>query len=78
MFTLSVHVYMLKLIMRQEMGDDSIDDFTTSDDSLDYEKDLANGERASKNSQLHKRLDDLLEQKRLKALLDDTDDWDID
>lgn len=44
----------------------------------DYEKDLPKGEQAKKNAQLHKRLDDLMEEKRLKELLDGTDDWDLD
>ncbi len=41
----------------------------------DYDKDLATGTKANKNSKIHKRIDELLERKRLKALLDDSDDW---
>ncbi len=48
-----------------------------NNDNVDYEKDLPNEEQAIKNAKLHKRLDDLLEEKRLKEMLDDTDDWDI-
>lgn len=46
--------------------------------STDYEKDLPKGEQAKKNAKLHKRLDDIMEEKRLKEMLDGTDDWDID
>lgn len=46
-------------------------------DDVDYEKDLPNEEQANKNSKIHKRLDDLLEEKRLKKLLDDADNWDL-
>ncbi len=41
----------------------------------DYDKDLASGAKANNNSKIHKRIDELLEKKRLKDLLDDTDDW---
>lgn len=43
----------------------------------DYDKDLATGTKANKNSKIHKRIDELLERKRLKDLLDDTDDWSV-
>lgn len=42
-----------------------------------YDKDLPKGDKASHNSAVRRRIDDLLEQKRLKALLDDADDWDF-
>lgn len=45
---------------------------------VDYEKDLPNEDQAKKNARLHKRLDDLMEEKRLKELLEGTDDWDIE
>ena len=44
-------------------------------DPPDYDKDLATGNQAKKNSKIHRRIDELLEQKRLKKLLDETDDW---
>ncbi|NMP32216.1 hypothetical protein HII17_11615 [Thalassotalea sp. M1531] len=50
---------------------------TTPTDASDYEKDLASGEQAIKNSKVRKRIDELLEKKRLKELLDDSDDWDV-
>ncbi|MCJ8320690.1 MAG: hypothetical protein MJK12_13710 [Colwellia sp.] len=46
-------------------------------DTHDYDKDLATGSKANKNSKIHKRIDELLERKRLKELLDDTDDWSV-
>jgi len=51
---------------------DNDDDFTidTEDDSTDDEQ-----PSNKKNPEVRKRIDDLLERKRLKELLDDTDDW---
>lgn len=34
-------------------------------------------EQSKRNSLARKRIDDLKEQKRLKELLDDEDDWDV-
>mgnify|MGYP001069409969 CR=1 FL=1 len=45
---------------------------------VDYDKDLPNEEQACKNARLHKRLDDMMEEKRLKSLLDNEEDWEID
>lgn len=59
------------------MNDELIDDTTPSTNQENYEKDLPKGEQAAHNSEVRKRIDDLLEQKRLKALLDDSEDWDI-
>jgi len=50
---------------------------TNPTDTPDYEQDLASGEQAAKNTKVRKRIDELLEKKRLKELLDDSDDWDI-
>ncbi len=46
-------------------------------DDSNYDNDLATGEKAEKNSKVRKRIDDLMEKKRLKELLDDSDDWDL-
>jgi len=49
-------------------------------DSIDinkYDSDLASGDEAEKNSKVRKRIDDLMEKKRLKELLDDEEDWDL-
>ena len=60
------------------MAKSPIQDLTNSSNELpDYEKDLPTGEDAKHNSEIHKRLDDILEKKRLRELLDDTDDWDV-
>ncbi len=53
------------------------DEFRTRDESQDYDKDLATGETAENNSKVRKRIDDLLEKKRLREALDDSDDWEI-
>ncbi|MFD2167989.1 PA3496 family putative envelope integrity protein [Thalassotalea euphylliae] len=55
----------------------STDNIVNEKDSPDYEKDLATGEEAIKNTKVRKRIDELLEKKRLKELLDDSDDWDV-
>lgn len=43
----------------------------------DFEKDLSSGEEAIKNAKVRKRIDELLEKKRLKEMLDESDDWDV-
>ncbi|WP_448568602.1 PA3496 family putative envelope integrity protein [Thalassotalea ganghwensis] len=55
---------------------DSIDDLDndmTGDQDADFEESTSSVDSAK----VRKRIDDLLERKRLKELLDDTDDWDI-
>lgn len=59
------------------MNDELTNDITPSVDQENYDKDLPKGEKATHNSEVRKRIDDLLEKKRLKELLDDSDDWDI-
>ncbi|REL34475.1 hypothetical protein DXX92_03415 [Thalassotalea euphylliae] len=46
-------------------------------DLPDYEKDLASNEQSIKESKVRKRIDELLEEKRLKQLLDNSDDWEV-
>jgi len=53
------------------------DEFRAKDESQDYEKDLATGKKAENNTKVRKRIDDLLEKKRLREALDDSDDWEI-
>ena len=53
------------------------DEFSTNDGSENYDKDLAIGKKAEKNTKVRKRIDDLLEKKRLREALDDSDDWEI-
>lgn len=38
---------------------------------------LAGDEQSKRNCLARKRIDDLMEKKRLKELLDDEDDWDV-
>lgn len=52
-------------------------EFRTSDELENYDKDLATGRKAEKNTKVRKRIDDLLERKRLREALDDSDDWEI-
>jgi len=60
------------------MAKNPLQDLTNSSNELpDYDKDLPTGEQASHNTEIHKRLEDILEEKRLKELLDDSEDWDI-
>jgi hypothetical protein len=59
------------------MNDNFTDNITPLIEQKSYDKDLPKGEQAAHNSEVRKRIDDLLERKRLKDLLDDSDDWDI-
>jgi len=45
--------------------------------SADLDKEMKIGGDAEKNTKIRKRIDELLEKKRLKELLDDSDDWDV-
>jgi hypothetical protein len=53
------------------------DEFSTNDRADTYDKDLATGKKADNNTKVRKRIDDLLEKKRLREALDDSDDWEI-
>jgi len=53
------------------------DEFRRSDESENYDKDLATGKKAEDNTKVRKRIDDLLEKKRLREALDNSDDWEI-
>jgi hypothetical protein len=60
--------------------DDGLDDDSMDDNvpTLEDERDkMTNSERAAHDKAVRKRIDDLLERKRLKEMLDDEDDWDI-
>jgi len=59
------------------MCDDFTDDANLNFEQDGYDKDLPEGKQAAHNSEVRKRIDDLLAQKRLKALLDDIDNWEI-
>lgn len=53
------------------------DEFSTNNDSENYDKDLATGKKADKNTKVRQRIDDLLEKKRLREAIDDSEDWEI-
>lgn len=59
--------------------EDSEENEETTDKGIDIEsRELANKqalEQAQRNLLARKRIDDLMEKKRLKELLDDSDDW---
>ncbi len=62
------------------MSDDfiDIDDIDDTDPISDAEKaNWTDAEHAAHDKAVRKRIDELLEKKRLKELLDDEDDWDI-
>lgn len=63
--------------------DDFLDDIDAEDDTEDQEDDLeslevagkSSKEQAQKNILARKRIDELMEMRRLKELFDDEDDW---
>ena len=63
--------------------DDFLDNIDESNDDIDQEVDIEASELAEKQAQeqaqknllARKRIDELMEKKRLKALLDDENDW---
>ncbi|MBL4911458.1 MAG: hypothetical protein JKX78_15800 [Alteromonadaceae bacterium] len=52
-----------------------VDDYDAISD--DKKINWSDAEHAAHDKEVRKRIDDLLEKKRLKELLDDEDDWDI-
>lgn len=61
------------------MSDDlnDIEDIEDDNDNKAYDADLAKGTKAERNTQVRQRIEDMLEKKRLKELLDESDDWDL-
>jgi len=63
--------------------DDFLDDIEESEETIEQGIDIESRElaekqaleQAQKNLLARKRIDDLMEKKRLKELLDDSDDW---
>ncbi len=63
--------------------DDFLDDIDETNDTVEHETDIESlelaekkaEEQAQKNLLARKRIDELMEKKRLKELLDDEDDW---
>ncbi|MGJ8694128.1 MAG: PA3496 family putative envelope integrity protein [Thalassotalea sp.] len=54
---------------------ENIDDVDDIDE--EEEEEIECDEQSKRNSLARKRIDDLLEQKRLKELLDDEEDWEV-
>lgn len=54
---------------------DDINDNEQLDNDSDNDLSLQSKPSDKKDAEVRKRIDDLLERKRLKELLDDTDDW---
>ncbi len=54
---------------------DDTDDLSEDDVELDSESEVEIEPVEKKDAQVRRRIDDLLERKRLRELLDDTDDW---
>jgi len=59
------------------MNNDLANNMSPPTEQVNYDKDLPKGEKAAHNSDVRKRIDELLEKKRLKELLDDSVDWDF-
>jgi len=65
------------------IDDDFLDDIEESGETIPQESDIESNElnnkqaleQAQKNLLARKRIDALMEKKRLKELLDDSDDW---
>jgi hypothetical protein len=55
----------------------NINEDSVSRNSENYDKDFSDKEQTERNNKARKRIDDLKEKKRLKYLLDESEDWDI-
>lgn len=63
--------------LTDNLSDDLSDDSSQEEEQEQYDKDLPKGQKSASNKEVRNRIEELLEQKRLKALLDDADDWDF-
>lgn len=63
--------------MNYDANKNNIDTTIDEQDIANLDDDIGNDEQSQRNSLARKRIDDLLEKKRLKYLLDDSEDWDI-
>jgi len=59
------------------MSDDFIDIDDNDSFSEDEKLNWSDAEHAAHDKEVRKRIDELLEKKRLKELLDDEGDWDV-
>ncbi|GHE87189.1 PA3496 family putative envelope integrity protein [Thalassotalea profundi] len=58
-----------------DLNDDIDDNVDNENETIDHDNSIEARKKQSQSAQVRKRIDDLLEKKRLKELLDDTDDW---
>lgn len=56
---------------------DSNENTNKTDDISEIEAKLMNDPKAQRAKVARKKIDEILEQKRLKALLDNSEDWDL-
>ncbi|WP_448548318.1 PA3496 family putative envelope integrity protein [Thalassotalea fusca] len=56
---------------------DSTEDITDTTPDPELDNDVELDDADERKAAARRRIDDIMEQKRLKALLDDSDDWDI-
>jgi hypothetical protein len=54
---------------------DSEDGFINKNTSADYESNKSEDKHNPDSTKVRKRIDELMEKKRLRDLLDDSDDW---
>ncbi len=59
------------------MNNQEIDSLNGTDSISEQDSGYKQDEQDIRNSKARKRIDELLEEKRLKSLLDDTDDWEV-
>ncbi|GLX82468.1 PA3496 family putative envelope integrity protein [Thalassotalea eurytherma] len=59
------------------MNNQEIDSLKGTDSLSEQDSGYKQDEQDIRNSKARKRIDELLEEKRLKSLLDDTDDWEV-
>ena len=63
--------------LTDNLSDDLSDDSSQDEEQEQYDKDLPKGQKSASNKEVRNRIEELLEQKRLKSLLADADDWDF-
>ncbi|MEH6595835.1 MAG: hypothetical protein V7736_09845 [Colwellia polaris] len=63
--------------LTDDLSDDLTDDSSSEAEQEQYDKDLPKDQKPTSNKEVRNRIEELLEKKRLKALLDDADDWDF-
>ncbi|QOL26960.1 hypothetical protein LP316_06620 [Thalassotalea sp. LPB0316] len=59
------------------MNNHELENLNNTEEFNEQDQRFLQDEQDKRNSIARKRIDDILEQKRLKLLLDDTDDWEL-